>query len=307
MAIKKVSKWTEQLVFDESKKYTTKSDFFRNSSGAYQAAKKLGVFEKACEHMKSKKWTLESLKAEALNYTTRSDFMRGSRSAHVMASRLGLIEQISSHMDTKQEKWSADKAIAIASNYTSLIQFRDEQPNAYAASIRYGVHHIVSSGMHCRRTWSNDEIHELALGFNTVGEFRIKCNNQYMYASNRGILSKITSHMNASVARQNMLYCISSADTHENGMYLVKIGVSSTFRVEQRVLRHMRNHFTSANIVFITESEVSRKHESYLLGRYERLPYNMRTEDGSTELRLVTGEELCAIIDYGNSINRDDV
>lgn len=45
------SYWTEELLETESKKYTTKSLFHKNSQGAVQAAKRLGIYEKICSHM----------------------------------------------------------------------------------------------------------------------------------------------------------------------------------------------------------------------------------------------------------------
>ena len=50
---KNMKKWTHELVFQEAKKYTLKTHFKDHSSGAFNYAKRKGIFAEACAHMVS--------------------------------------------------------------------------------------------------------------------------------------------------------------------------------------------------------------------------------------------------------------
>lgn len=54
-ASKTGKKWFEHSIIDEAKKYKHRSDFSKLSSGAYDAALKLGILNAVCKHMKPKK------------------------------------------------------------------------------------------------------------------------------------------------------------------------------------------------------------------------------------------------------------
>ena len=96
-------KWTEKKIFKEAKKHITKSDFHKNSSGAYKASKNLGIFEKACEHMLLLKksnghWTKERIIKEAIKYKTKTKFARNNGSAYNTAIKLNILEEVFSYV-----------------------------------------------------------------------------------------------------------------------------------------------------------------------------------------------------------------
>lgn len=55
-------KWTEEKLFVEAKKYQTRTEFNRKSSGAYSAAWKLGLLDKVCKHMDRRKDFLDMIR-----------------------------------------------------------------------------------------------------------------------------------------------------------------------------------------------------------------------------------------------------
>ena len=303
MSRKKVPSWTECLVLEEAKKYNRRGDFARGSNGAYQAAKRVDILEAVCEHMLKKKWTIDSLRAEALKYSDRSEFMRGSRSAHVMASRMGVIELVCSHMRPVLEQWDETKVRQIASSYFRLSDFRKNEPNAYVASLRLGIKdEIISPMQRDHHNWTDRDLAEIASGFTSVSEFKFFQPNPYSQASKRGILASITAHMTCTTVRQNMLYCVSSDHPFEGGEYLVKIGVTSTFRANSRVAKHMATWFDDAKVLFLVETENARNHESVLLVKYAKRPSVIDRRDGFSELRLVDGDDVLALKNYGEAL-----
>jgi len=48
---KKVSSWSLPLLKKEAKKFSARTPFSKNSSGAYSQARKLGVLDQICSHM----------------------------------------------------------------------------------------------------------------------------------------------------------------------------------------------------------------------------------------------------------------
>lgn len=48
-------KWTKEELMQEALKYETRGAFFRKSNNAYQAARKRGILDEICAHMKKSK------------------------------------------------------------------------------------------------------------------------------------------------------------------------------------------------------------------------------------------------------------
>ena len=99
----RIRKWTPEAVAKEARKYKSRSEFQRNSRGAYKAAKDLGIKNEVCRHMKFKvrpngTWTEDKIKIEAKKYKKKSHFKKGNGSAYQAAKRLGVLDKVCSHM-----------------------------------------------------------------------------------------------------------------------------------------------------------------------------------------------------------------
>lgn len=110
MTKKKIeSKWTYERCADEAKKYKTRTEFQKGSSGAYNAAYKNKWLPDICGHMISSQkphgyWSKERCAAEAKKYKYRGDFQKHSPSAYVIALRNGWLDEICKHMKKKVKK-----------------------------------------------------------------------------------------------------------------------------------------------------------------------------------------------------------
>ena len=91
-----INKWDKETVFKEARKYSTKTAFRKERSGAYYAAiengwlKEMGWFKRPL-HIK---WTEEVLFQEAKKYTTRTEFVRGNSGAYDAARRYNLLDEL---------------------------------------------------------------------------------------------------------------------------------------------------------------------------------------------------------------------
>lgn len=97
---KKYTKWTDEKLVAEAKKYQTRGEFLKGSPSAWMTAKRRDMLDEITAHMYDArfKWTKRMLKNEAKKYKTRSAFFKGSRSAYSAAVRMEILEEITEHM-----------------------------------------------------------------------------------------------------------------------------------------------------------------------------------------------------------------
>lgn len=95
--------WNYSKCKNEALKFDKKTDFRKNSKGAYSAARLNGWLDEICAHMiKFGKprgyWTIEKCHEIALMYKTKKDFELNDKTAYKMAHKNGWIDAICGHM-----------------------------------------------------------------------------------------------------------------------------------------------------------------------------------------------------------------
>lgn len=152
--------WNKELIKKEALKYNTRSQFARNASGAYAAAKRLGCFDEVCAHMTilwQKKWNDESCKKEAGKYKTRTAFQNNCPGAYSYAEKHNILDIICAHMTILwQPKWSFEKCKRAALECNSRTEFQDKYPGAWDYANRNGFldqicKHMKVFGNHYKR------------------------------------------------------------------------------------------------------------------------------------------------------------
>lgn len=136
MSRKSINKWTPELISEYAKLFSTRVSFAREAQGAYQAARKFGILDEVCAHMRQRKWTRETLSKEALRFANRSDFARESPAAYKMAHRRGLIDEICQHAPKRLNEWDQASIMGEALQYSSQEDFRKNSKAYYAAADR---------------------------------------------------------------------------------------------------------------------------------------------------------------------------
>ena len=99
-------KWNKKTILVDAKKYLSKSTWNKNSSGAYEAAKKIGIFDEAVKHMvkpdMKQKWTKDNVHKEAKKYKFKSDFNDKAVGAYGAAKKNGWFDEVTAHMQNKK-------------------------------------------------------------------------------------------------------------------------------------------------------------------------------------------------------------
>ena len=94
--------WNKKRCLLEAKKYETKADFSKGSTGAYHAALEKGWIDDICSHMAGERhhfgYTIEELKTEAVKFKTKKEFREAAEKMYLWATRRGLIDEICAHM-----------------------------------------------------------------------------------------------------------------------------------------------------------------------------------------------------------------
>jgi len=91
--------WTIERCHEEAFKYTTRRDFQEGNSGAYNAARRMGILDTICTHMTPKNkpsgyWTKNRCLKEAKKNRSLSDFRKNNPSAFIISWRNGWIDEI---------------------------------------------------------------------------------------------------------------------------------------------------------------------------------------------------------------------
>ena len=97
-------KWALAELEAEVAKFTTRGEFLKESSAAYQAAHSRELLDQLFanhpnqgyqeDRLPPGSWTLSALAAEAAKYETRGEFSKKAQSAYVIAVRQGVIDEI---------------------------------------------------------------------------------------------------------------------------------------------------------------------------------------------------------------------
>ncbi len=188
-----MKKWTETLLRKEAMKYTTRTEFIRNTGAAFRAAKRLGIYDDICKHMViiHKTHTKKSLIKEGLKYKNKSYYMKYAPNSYAIARKLGILKVVCNHMVTRHI-WTQKEIEQIANRYTILSAFIDNEYPAYIGARRLGILSLVTAHMMRKKggkgtqsnvlyiwealgeQWDDKPIFKIGVTSNHLGTYRIK-------------------------------------------------------------------------------------------------------------------------------------
>jgi hypothetical protein len=94
---------SKKVILEEAKKYSTIKEFTTNNRPAYNAAKRLGILDRACKHMKKLKRnrdevTIDEMISIAKKYNKRTDLLKNDSYIYIKASKLGILDKLFAHL-----------------------------------------------------------------------------------------------------------------------------------------------------------------------------------------------------------------
>ena len=194
--------WTDDMLRELALKYQNKHEFYEGNKLAYKAALRRKILEEICKHMKAKsrtKWTNEMLAEEAKKYCSRYQFSKIGGGAYQAAYKRKIIDDICKHMDKPEPiVWNDNNLQEEALKYTTKSDFSKSNNIAYQEAIKLGILNKICRHMQSessRRQWSDGELREEAIKYNTRDSFSNRNPTAYWFAQSRGKLDEICQHM----------------------------------------------------------------------------------------------------------------
>lgn len=204
------SKWNNKTVKNEALKYSRRIDFKNGSRGAYTYACKNNLMDIICKHMKSgyinrivnkKILDFESCKIEATKYSRRIDFRDNSSGAYKHALKHGFMNEICKHMiQTKSRKKTLtkrdikiNKLLKIASKYSELKDFRENEINVYQSCKNLGIFDEATKHMFKHKHLNGNYTFEECLNNALKSRSRFKNDfyNQYKFCESKCWIDQI--------------------------------------------------------------------------------------------------------------------
>ena len=171
-------KWTKPKVFEEAKKYQSRSEFARECASAYSVACKRGWIEQML-WMKEKwshptpRWTKEAVFEESKKYSTRRQFEDGASSAYSKALQNGWLDDMP-WIEVTRKSWTKEEVYEESKKYNSRVAFSQGTPGAYGIARRekwLDDMPWLTKQMHSK--WTKEEVFEESRKYSTRKDFSI--------------------------------------------------------------------------------------------------------------------------------------
>lgn len=197
-------KWTKEAVFEESKKYSSKTEFKKNRGGAFKVAYDNGWLVEMdwLKHPtpKSIKWTYDAVIKESKKYPSIIEFNKNNPSAYNVARKNGWLEEMT-WLERKyaiRGFWQSKENVFDESRkYETMKDFRSRSPRAYEVARRNGW---LDEMVWLKRTdripagfWKiKENVFAESHKYATRAEFCESCYLAYISAKNNGWLEEMT-------------------------------------------------------------------------------------------------------------------
>jgi very-short-patch-repair endonuclease len=166
-------KWTPNSLHKKAKMYTTRSSFHKGSSGAYDAARDLGILDQICAHMPKRvdlsgennpsyRRTKEDVIHKSLEFKTKAQFHKKASGYYKAAKRMGILHELFPEDGRVAYParliWTEKTLPSEALLYNERIAFAKGSPGAYDAALTLGIMDDLCTHMRKSRNSSRPEI-----------------------------------------------------------------------------------------------------------------------------------------------------
>ena len=192
----------EYNVIEESKKYTSRSDFFKGCHAAYDYAKKHNLWEKMPWINTTIKangyWTKDRVFEEGSKYSTKIEFKKNSSTAYNIATKNKWINDMTWFVSSvkPQGYWQIKQnVIEESKKYSSRVEFRWGATGAYRSSIDNGwIEEMtwLKRPRNYNQKWTREKVFEVSKKFSTRGGFKKEYKSAYNVARINGWLDEMT-------------------------------------------------------------------------------------------------------------------
>jgi len=147
------------------------------------------------------KWTDEKLKGITSKYTKLSTFTKENPQAYNVLRRKGRekFDEFTSHMQKLRTPFTDDELRKIALKYNNYTEFHNNEASAEQSARKRGKEFYNDITKHFvklkRDPYTFDEIMNIVLKYDTIGELQRNNNSVYQIVRNHGWMEKVSKHM----------------------------------------------------------------------------------------------------------------
>lgn len=184
MSSKRKKKWNKDSVLQESKKYTTRTEFAHAVPGAFGAACKNGWLSEMIWHIPQvRNWTREAVFEESRKYTSRTEFARKCVGAYMAAKRNGWLDEMTWLPLKVHIKWTKEDCFAESKKYATRNEFQRNASGAYTAAVDNGwLDEMTWLALMHRKKWTKEECIEESKKYSSKIDFQQKSAGAYQAA-----------------------------------------------------------------------------------------------------------------------------
>jgi superfamily II DNA or RNA helicase len=199
--------WTLDRCKEEVLKYKTRTEWRKNSSNSYDAARKNGWINECYpsiveSHKPKGYWTLDRCKEDALNYKTKQEWKNNSAGSYNAVCKNGWVDECCCHMINARKPngyWTLKICKEEASKYKTKAEWRKNSADSCNAAHKNGwINECCTHMTEIKKPngyWTLDRCKEDALSYKTKTEWEKNSPNGYSATQRNGWFNKCCSHM----------------------------------------------------------------------------------------------------------------
>jgi len=210
--------WTLEACKQDAKKYKTRSEWMKNSSG-YHVARKNKWLKECCAHMEvlKGKWTFKACFNDAQKYNTLAEWSKNS-TGYSTASYRGWVPECTKHMD-KSRSHTFESCLRSALKCKTKKEWGEMDASAKATAMAKGWYkectkHMVQLRSE-KKTWTKDECLMQAKKFTTKKDWKSKSSSSYQAAIKNNWLKECSAHMEVLKGKWTFKACVEDAKKHK--------------------------------------------------------------------------------------------
>lgn len=198
-------KWTKETVFEESKKYSSRSEFKKKKSGAFRIAYMNGWLDEMIwlvrPTAKPIKWTKEAVFEESRKYFIVTEFMNNAVTAYTIAKNNNWLTEMDWLAPSKRKPsgyWKIkENVINESKNYKSVTEFQRKNSRAFDSAKLNGwldeMDWLAKTNRKPVGYWKEkNNVFEESKKYNNRSDFCEGCYLAYITAKNNGWLNEMT-------------------------------------------------------------------------------------------------------------------
>lgn len=187
-----IVKWTsKEKVFEESKKYHSRSEFQRKAGGAYNHAKHnkwLDEMTWLTPPERNIKWTHDAVIEESRKYEYKCDFRKFASGAHQAASENGWLSEMTWLIDKKKPHnyWTKERVFEESRKYSNKKEFENNAKGAFLKAMNSGwlpeMVWLKPLPLGIISKWTREAIIEESKKYSSRTEFALHSPTAYQHA-----------------------------------------------------------------------------------------------------------------------------